>query len=120
MNKSLALKWVKNLRSKKFKQGQMNLRRSDDGVTEHCCLGVLGEICGIDQVFLDNESALDCDEVREVCQIEDAEGIPTDDAGVKVRVGNSFKTFGSLAQANDEGASFKSIATWIENNYKRL
>lgn len=40
MKKSWAMKWVKALRSGKYKQGKHFLRRGD----EYCCLGVLCEI----------------------------------------------------------------------------
>lgn len=42
MNKSVATKWVKALRSGKYKQGYKHLRRDN----KYCCLGVLCEIMG--------------------------------------------------------------------------
>lgn len=52
------------------------------------------------------------------------DGTPKNEFGenlrVKVRMGRKFKEFDALAEANDGGASFKSIATYIENNYKKL
>ncbi len=39
---------------------------------------------------------------------------------VTMRIKGKLKHFRSLAGANDGGASFKRIATWIEKNYKLL
>lgn len=42
MDKKLKTKWVKALRSGKFEQAQMSLKRPvGDGVYGYCCLGVL-------------------------------------------------------------------------------
>lgn len=46
MNRKLRDDWSAALRSKKYTQGK-NCLRSQDGLT-HCCLGVLGDIQGID------------------------------------------------------------------------
>lgn len=51
------------------------------------------------------------------------DGRPLEDKNevlVKIRKGNEWLTFESLADANDAGVSFRSIASWIEKNYKRL
>lgn len=45
LTKELKAAWVKALRSRKYKQGQGALRRTDfNGCTTHCCLGVLKDI----------------------------------------------------------------------------
>mgnify|MGYP007046850129 CR=1 FL=1 len=45
MKKDIAKKWVKALRSGKFKQGQGTLKQYDsEGNIKHCCLGVLCEL----------------------------------------------------------------------------
>lgn len=44
MDKKLAMKWVKALRSGKYKQGQVGRLKSESG---YCCLGVLCEIEGM-------------------------------------------------------------------------
>ncbi len=45
MKKDVAKKWVKALRSGKYKQGECYLKQSDNkGGFNHCCLGVLCEL----------------------------------------------------------------------------
>lgn len=45
MKQSVMRRWVKALRSKKYKQGKGTLKyRTATGVTRHCCLGVLCEL----------------------------------------------------------------------------
>lgn len=44
MEPKLKAKWVKALCSGKYKQGKGYLKRKG----RYCCLGVLGELCGID------------------------------------------------------------------------
>jgi hypothetical protein len=50
MNQVIKKKWVKALRSGKYKQGSINLRNTKGG---YCCLGVLAEIIqGADADYL--------------------------------------------------------------------
>lgn len=44
MDKKLKAKWVKALRSGRYKQGQCNLYQSQKRL--YCCLGVLGRVMG--------------------------------------------------------------------------
>jgi hypothetical protein len=45
MKKDVAKKWVKALRSGKYKQGETYLKQfNDNGQAKHCCLGVLCEL----------------------------------------------------------------------------
>lgn len=46
MKKLVAEKWVKALRSKKYKQGRnaLKMKNNSTGMTRHCCLGVLCEL----------------------------------------------------------------------------
>lgn len=127
MEKKLAMRWVKNLRSKKFKQTTGTLCRTevdaDDlenvRVVGYCCLGVLAETCGVDKALIRSCEALDGEEFG-ICQMKDEEGKPTVGT-VKVRkTGNGYTEYATLASANDAGVSFRSIASWIEKNYKRL
>lgn len=39
--------WIFALRSGKFTQGNTFLKKNENGKFKHCCLGVLGEICGV-------------------------------------------------------------------------
>ena len=45
MNKAIARRWVRALRSGKYKQGRRYLKQKDDnGKLRYCCLGVLCEL----------------------------------------------------------------------------
>jgi hypothetical protein len=49
MKREIKEKWLQALRSKKYKQARLSLkRRLDDGSYGYCCLGVLAEVCGLD------------------------------------------------------------------------
>jgi hypothetical protein len=123
MKKSIATKWVKALRSGKYKQGEGLLKNTTkNGKAEYCCLGVLSEVChikseleGVELPFdfypeldLDSETGTPCDDYGDISKIE-----VKDKKGVK-------RSFYNLSAANDSGISFKRIATWIEKNFKLL
>lgn len=56
MDKKLKAKWVKALRSGEIKQGRGALRSEDGSM---CCIGVLGQLCGLtDQFLLENSGAI--------------------------------------------------------------
>lgn len=121
MDKKVAMKWIKALRSGKYKQTSEVLRQTDEnGKVGHCCLGVLAEISGVDKDFLNENGTLDEPDVRSRCgNIGDEEGTPR--AGcIKIKIKKQLVDCTGLAQANDQGASFKAIATWIEKNYEKL
>ena len=91
MDAKLKAKWVKALRSGKYRQGTGRLKRErEDGEDEYCCLGVLREIQpNIPSVF--DDKLLDAS----VC------GIPRETQQV-------------FAEMNDDRASFEEIAYRIE------
>jgi hypothetical protein len=126
MEKKQAMKWVKALRSGKFKQGKQQLRSENDkGGCKHCCLGVLAEISGCNLGSITNQELLNDYGQTEMCGIGNVDGEPDynedgDTVLVTMRIKGKLKHFRSLAGANDGGASFKRIATWIEKNYKLL
>ena len=134
MKKKNATKWVKALRSGKFKQGCGWLVHDYCGANErrHCCLGVLAEING----FNGNNGLFGCETLEGIeneCDLFTEDGTPLigdkDEANMvkvvlRTRTKKServtIRKFANLADANDKGASFKTIATWIEKNYKLL
>jgi hypothetical protein len=131
MKKARAMKWVRALRSGKYKQGTGSLKRQDsNGDDCFCCLGVLAEINKVGDEFLCREDLLNTSAVQNACNINSFDGTPmSDEAGdydtedeknVKIRVKNKTMKFTNLAAANDEGATFHAIASWIEKNYKLL
>ena len=130
MEKKKAMKWVKALRSGKYKQADGSLIiLNNDKPMGYCCLGVLCEVSGIPLNHFKNHGVLWGDLSRS-CGISDSEGQIKETKSVSIydinkkkiqlRIGNKYKSFVSLSDANDDGASFKSIATWIEKNYKLL
>lgn len=132
MKKRNAMKWVKALRSGKFKQTNCTLVKTDkDGQpVGYCCLGVLGKISGLDEISkLKDVEFLECGN-NEVCDLKSSNGTPLDNNEegmpivLSVKSGKTGKripkSFSNLAEANDSGVSFKSIASWIEKNFKYL
>lgn len=119
MNK-VAEKWVKALRSGKFKQAQGALAKvSKTGkVSGHCCLGVLCEL------------AVKAKVVKRVINKKNAEVRYGGDYALlpykvrkwaKLRLANGgYGQADSLAAANDGGMSFKRIARLIEEKAETL
>ena len=60
MNKQLKSKWIKALRSGKYKQGFGRLKQRNDTNhrPEYCCLGVLRELMPVEYQELSSRSAL--------------------------------------------------------------
>ena len=130
MRKEVAKKWVKALRSGKYKQGQMYLKQFyDNGKTEHCCLGVLCELYNdemkknhkkmLSTKIRNKNSGTDC------VTFNNKEGelpkIVMKWSGVKDSIGRySTDDTGSLADMNDTGKTFKTISNFIEKNVENL
>ena len=113
MEKRIAEKWVNALRSGKYKQGKNTLKqvRSDEEVT-YCCLGVLAEECGVMDVLSGSQNLQEWKNRP----IEDVNGVRKDKKDIKI----GKQCYESLADANDDGTSFKEIADYIFENYKDL
>lgn len=111
-------KWVKALRSGKYKQGTETLKQyNSNGEAKHCCLGVLCELYNNDMKKSKkktlNITIVDCclpEKVKEW-------------SGIKSSYG---KFYGEedlpapLADLNDNGKKFKTIADIIEKHYENL
>lgn len=54
ISKEKFAEWLDALRSGDFKQGDSYLKRMNGGVMCHCCLGVLCEVMGFEQIQGDN------------------------------------------------------------------
>ncbi len=124
MNKAKAMKWVKGLRSGKYKQGRNFLasvieEEKKEEEFNFCCLGVLANIIGYKIDDMVGDECLDTTKFEE-CSLGDDVGTPVNGDGDKVTVEIGGKKYTDLAGANDAGVSFKKIATWIEKNYKLL
>ena len=126
-------KWVKALRSGKFKQGQGTLKQYDrKGNAQHCCLGVLCELYNKDmkknkkkmlpEKVCDNDSDFSHGYSRFGGKKEDLPKEVKDWAGMSSSLGNFDDPFSQpcLADLNDTGQKFKTIADIIEKNYENL
>lgn len=136
MNKNIAKKWVKALRSGKYKQGDGYLKITDcSGDSCHCCLGVLCELYNEEQKrskkkqIRVHEVEWDGISVIRFGQGKNDRGVTVlpknvqDWAGMKTESGTAegFPLWATdLAELNDSGADFDSIATTIENNVDML
>lgn len=133
MKKEIAKKWIKALRSGKYKQGNGCLKQTDlkKNKTYHCCLGVLCEIYN-EQMTKSKKKKLndDMDKYGLHSFNKDIEVLPEnvrDWSGVDGCTGH-FRNiinyddypYASLAAMNDRGCSFKKIANTIEKEWENL
>lgn len=88
-------KWLGALRSGEYRQTTGRLMRDCEGGVAHCCLGVLGEVCGI-TFDPDNGYLWEDDDDPEAMLL--------------------YATQDKLADMNDDGCSFKVIADWIDEH----
>lgn len=109
MKKNVMKKWVKALRSGKYEQGARGYLYHPATKT-HCCLGVL---CEISKVNTNDKGYLDKDQME-------ATGISSADGKLPKAYKVGGKKYGSLAELNDNGLSFKRIARIIEKNWEKL
>lgn len=105
MKKTIAMKWVKALRSGNYEQGDLILRNKWG---QFCCLGVLCDISPYRRSYM---------------RMRDSNGEKK--VFVPLKVGEwagtlRLSTINELANMNDMGFSFKRIATHIEKNWKTL
>lgn len=106
--KAFKTKWVKALRSGKFKQGINALKKDYEGQIKYCCLGVACELVGA-KINMNNEPGFieDWKDVKGITKIP------------KILRGSDFIP-DKLACMNDgEGVkkkTFRGIATWIEKH----
>lgn len=137
MKNKIMKRWVKALRSGKFKQGKNALKQlTKDGEAKHCCLGVLCELYNQDRkknhkkmaeikinlwdpdfkygvVEFDGNCGLLPDAVAEWAGIEDNRGEFKDFYAAHTK-------YSGLADMNDEGVKFKTIANTIEQQWENL
>ena len=142
MKQNVMVKWVKALRSGKFKQGQGTLKQfNKQGQIQHCCLGVLCELYNetmkknkkktIPETVCDNDRDFSYGYSRFGGK---KEGLPKevkDWAGMRNGLGRFEITktdedgiedyeVETLADLNDLGKKFNTIANIIEKNYEAL
>ncbi len=132
MKKEVAKKWVKALRSGKYKQGQSWLKQYDKkGQERHCCLGVLCELYN-DEMKKKHKKSLNSKIVdgwaaQRISFNKNDQGLPAvvkKWAGMKDSLGyfvNTNREFSQcLADMNDIGRKFTTIANTIEKNVENL
>ncbi len=115
MKKNIATKWVKALRSGKYKQAYGRLHSVTPG--GFCCLGVLCKTYEKDYEEMDKH--LTDSFTLPFSVMEDfniASSVCSQEKGMTI----GKKQYHSLAGANDNYESFANIADWIETNYALL
>jgi len=136
MKQNVMKKWVKALRSGKFKQGSGTLKQfNKQGQTQHCCLGVLCELYNttmkknkkktLSEKVCGNDSDFSFGYCRFGGKKEDLPKEVKDWAGMRSSLGNFYDDIYPLGQPcladlNDTGRKFKTIANIIEKNYEQL
>lgn len=142
MKQNIMKKWIKALRSGKYKQGQGTLKQYDSkGNAQHCCLGVLCEL--YNQEMKKNKKKTLPEKTINGSDFSHGYtkfGNKLDDLPVEVRKWAGMKNsmgefytginwFGdykvekikeSLADLNDNGKKFKTISNIIEKNWEIL
>lgn len=107
INKRLKTKWVKALRSGEYLQSSGALvERTLAGEASYCCLGVLGTICGIPYEIMAGSAYLSSVGVARDDLLGPAHVHEDDESKDSIQI--------KLAKMNDNGKSFKYIASYIE------
>jgi len=114
MKKDVAMKWVKALRSGKYKQAKESLQNQNEN--GYCCLGVLCKIAEKENIpirydeqsiyRLFGETLFHQFAVQQWSELKSTEG--------------NFNKHRSLVYLNDNGKSFKYIANVIEKHWRKL
>lgn len=143
MKKTVAEKWVKALRGKKYKQGRSLLKKKDSkGVTRHCCLGVLCELYQQDRrahdqkplpVKIEDANHYHCEMKKgervfhfgdEATHLPDQvmrwAGISTSGGELNGEEMVGTEPYYDLVAMNDQGCTFKRLADVIEKHVKEL
>jgi len=138
MKQNIMKQWVKALRSGKYKQGTGTLKQYDSkGNAQHCCLGVLCELYNqemrknkkktIPEKIFDNDSDFSFGYTRFDGSCDGLPKSVRNWSGVKDSIGRFFigpnlfdNEHESLADLNDTGRQFKTIASIIEKNWENL
>lgn len=132
MKKEVAKKWVKALRSGKYKQGKGYLKQLDSkNEPKHCCLGVLCELYD-QQMKKNHKKTLHADHMVDSETGTEFISLNQHDGGLPKVVrewANMINPLGEfikndrvqyLADLNDDGKKFSTIANIIEKNVESL
>jgi len=133
MKKEIAKKWVKALRSGKYKQGKGYLKQfNSKNEPRHCCLGVLCELYN-ESMKKNHKQTLYTEEMEDNASGTSFIRFNTIDgglpqavrkwAGVKKYLGDFIiddERSECLAVLNDSGKKFSTIASIIEKNVEKI
>lgn len=118
MKKSVAIKWVKALRSGKYKKGIGSLNRISDN--SYCCLGVLCDISKKGKWTPEGSYCIGPGWYYDIFlpkSVANWAGMTNAEGGLSA----GYRGVRSLVNLNDHVAkSFKMIANYIEKHYKDL
>jgi len=121
----LAVKWIAALRSGEYKQTKGALRKADG----FCCLGVLCDLTrkeGLvstdwkERLVTTNRLYFADGEGNEVYEFDGMRIWPPDEVRSLIETDKLPISFWQLAERNDNGASFESIAADIEQALKNI
>jgi hypothetical protein len=124
MKKTVATKWIKALRSGKFKKGKSLLKYYNTmNEPRHCCLGVLCELYN-ETMKKNKKKMLSIKTPYKAVFFNGKEeflpSVVRKWAGMKTCNGQFSKSSQSLAVLNDTGRSFEYISKTIENKVEIL
>lgn len=105
MQRIAKAKWIKALKSDKYRQGKGYLKKKNKSGDFHCCLGVLCEVMGIDSELVGRDDFYHFGEVT--AQLPH-------DLRLELEIPASQQC--QLVNMNDQGVKFDAIADWIEEN----
>lgn len=130
MKEKVMKKWVRALRSGKYKQGEGCLKQTSKKKTYHCCLGVLCELYNSDMKKNKKKRLNETKHTGGMFKFDNnAECLPkvvVKWAGLETNAGHfsgeSTKNspYDSLVMMNDLGVKFKTIADAIEKNWENI
>lgn len=113
MNKKIKTKWLKALRSKKYKQGQTVLQTLDG---KFCCLGVLADVCNTKWDGEYHPKDFSCTSGIKCSAANKKKDYAVLNTNFLKVVGLTSRVQDKLTYMNDHGYSFSNIAKWIEKN----
>jgi hypothetical protein len=112
MKKEWATKWIKALRSGKYKQAKKCLRKDN----AYCCLGVLTKLLNPKHEDLKGDLRSKGLELPE--DVMEITGVTSGKGKCDFTIVSTWQP--DLARYNDNGYSFKEIADIIEKNWRKL
>jgi len=114
MNQAVKKRWIKALRSGKYRRGEGRLCTTYKGRSKFCCLGVLANE-ELDGEWQESDELYEGNTAWELCYKGDRDGDLLPGIAL-IEIGLSIERQSKLVGMNDAGESFSEIADWIEGN----